>query len=127
MAVINTLVAKSTDVKAAALNLNAKAFEIRQTIAGVWDLKPSAVEAPESAFSLDMKNATDESVVGEGDDRVKVDERHFQPGGKYRSTFLSFRTGRVPANHLRYCEVIHTLRVSGARKMGDGYWLACST
>ena len=86
MAVINTLVAKSDNIGAAALNLNAKAFEARQTLAGIWDLKPTttAPPPPESTFQLDMKNATDESVVGEGDERVKVEEKDFMPGGKYR-------------------------------------------
>ena len=90
MAIINNtpLVAKSTDIHAAALNLNAKAFEVRKTIAGVWDLKPTAAKAPESAFNLDMKNDSGESVV-EGDDRVRVDDKHFQAGGKYRCKFTA--------------------------------------
>ena len=84
MTVINTLVARSTNVKEAALNLNAKAFETRRTLAGVWDLQPSdSTHAPESALMLDMKNESQESVVG-GDERLLVDERHFSPGGKYR-------------------------------------------
>ena len=84
MAIINTTVARSNNVRDAALNLNAKAFEFRQTLAGIWDLKPSASEAPESAFSLDMKNESGESVVGDGDERTKVHEKDFAPGGKYR-------------------------------------------
>lgn len=86
MAVINTTVARSRDVKDAALNLNAKAFEVRRTLAAVWDLKASAAEPPPTseAFSLDMKNESHESVVGEGDERVKVADVHFAPGGKYR-------------------------------------------
>ena len=86
MAIINTQVAKSNNVRAAALNLNAKAFEARQTLAGIWDLKPTntAPPPPESTFQLDMRNHTDESMVGEGDERVKVSEEHFMPGGKYR-------------------------------------------
>lgn len=93
MGVINTLVAKSVDTKAAALNLNAKANEVRQTIAGVWDLKPSSTTPPESAMNLDMKNDSTESVV-EGDERVKVQERDFQPGGKYRCTLRRFLVPR---------------------------------
>ena len=86
MAVINTTVAKSRDVKDAALNLNAKAFEVRRTLAAIWDLKPTSPEVPppEAATSLDMKNESSESVVGDGDERVKVDNVHFEPGGKYR-------------------------------------------
>lgn len=78
--------AKSSDIHAAALNLNAKVSEVRQTLAGVWDLKPSATAppAPESTFQLDMKNSSDESVFGEGDERVKVAEKDYMPGGKYR-------------------------------------------
>lgn len=92
MAIINTLVAKSADVHAAALNLNEKAYQIRQTIAGVWDLKPTVSEAPESAdaFSLDMKNDTHESVV-DGDERIKVLEDDFMPGGKYRCKYNAFQ------------------------------------
>ena len=85
MTVINTLVARSNDLKESALNLNAKAYETRQTLAGVWDLELSdSAHAPESTFSLDMKNDSVESVVGEGDERILVDERDFAPGGKYR-------------------------------------------
>ena len=86
MAVIHTLVAKSDNIRAAALNLNAKAFEARQTLAGIWDLNPTATAPPppESTFQLDMKNHIDESVVGEGDERVKVEEKDIMPGGKYR-------------------------------------------
>ena len=76
----------SCNVKDAALNLNTKAFELRRTLAAVWDLNPSGAEppAPEAAISLDMKNEGTESVVGEGDERVKVGNDHFAPGGKYR-------------------------------------------
>ena len=86
MAIINTAVAKSKDVKDAALNLNLKAFEVRRTLAAVWTLQSSRKEAPspESTFSLDMKNEGSESVIGDGDERVLVDKAHFAPGGKYR-------------------------------------------
>ena len=87
MAIIKeSAVALSHDVRDAALNLNIKAFEIRRTLAAVWDLKPTRPQPPppEAAFSLDMKNEGSESVVGEGDERVKVDNVHFAPGGKYR-------------------------------------------
>ncbi|KAL8705089.1 MAG: hypothetical protein Q9201_001772 [Fulgogasparrea decipioides] len=92
MAIIKNVVAKSNNTHAAALNLNAKTFELRQTLAGIWDLKPTATAPPppESCFQLDMKNHTDESVFGEGDERVKVDEKHFMPGGKYRSIVKLF-------------------------------------
>ena len=87
MAVISTLVAKSEDTRAAALNLNAKAFEIRQTLAGVWDLKPSNDDVPKDTLHLDMKNASHESVVGDNDERTKVNEQHYMPGGKYRCSY----------------------------------------
>ena len=89
MAVIKTLVAKSNDIKDAALNLNAKAFEVRRTLAAVWDLKPTgtAPPAPSESFSLDMKNESTESVVGDGDERILVDDVHFGPGGKYRCKY----------------------------------------
>ncbi|KAL8825654.1 MAG: hypothetical protein Q9191_004279 [Dirinaria sp. TL-2023a] len=92
MTAINTLVAKSDNIRAAALNLNAKTFEARQTLAGIWDLKPTAIAPPplESTFQLDMKNSIDESIIGEGDERVKVEEKHFMPGGKYRSIVKIF-------------------------------------
>ncbi|KAL9010457.1 MAG: hypothetical protein Q9173_004607 [Seirophora scorigena] len=92
MTIINHQVAKSSDIHAAALNLNAKVFEVRQTLAGVWDLKPSATAPPplESTFQLDMKNPSDESVFGERDERVKVAEKHYMPGGKYRSIVKLF-------------------------------------
>lgn len=88
MSITNTLVAKSDNISLAALHLNQKAFEIRQTIAGVWDLKSSTSEAPESASvsSLDMKNDSHESVVGE-DERIKVSAKDFMPGGKYRCEY----------------------------------------
>ncbi|MCJ1438955.1 hypothetical protein MMC27_008345 [Xylographa pallens] len=92
MAIVSTLVAKSRGVHDAALNLNAKAFELRQTLAGVWDLKPATTEAPDpkSTFQLDMKNDSGESVVGNEDERVKVETVHFAPGGKYRSIVKLF-------------------------------------
>ena len=86
MAVINTTVARSRDVASAALNLNTKAYEVRRTLAAVWDLKPTPSQPPpaEECFSLDMKNESEESVVDGGDERVKVADAHFRPGGKYR-------------------------------------------
>ena len=110
MAVINTLVAKSKDVNAAALNLNAKAFEIRRTLAGIWDLKPCGTEVPKDTIHLDMKNPTDESVIGEGDERVKVDEKHFMPGGKYRCLYLPSCLAHQFTNQLlSNCEALHSL------------------
>lgn len=86
MAVIKTTVAKSHDVKDAALNLNLKAYEVRRTLAAVWDVEATRAQPPppEAAFSLDMRNESSESIVGEGDERVLVDKKHFVPGGKYR-------------------------------------------
>ena len=85
MTVIKTTVAKSNDVKDAALNLNVKAYEVRRTLAAVWTLQSTRAQppGPEATFSLDMKNESSESVV-DGDDRVLVDKIHFAPGGKYR-------------------------------------------
>lgn len=85
MAIINTTVAKSQNVKDAALNLNAKAFEVRRTLAAVWDLKSTGTQPPPPAetISLDMKNPGGESVVG-GDERVRVPDHDIAPGGKYR-------------------------------------------
>ena len=86
MTVIKTTVAKSNDVQDAALNLNFKAYELRRTLAAVWNLQSTSAQspAPEATFSLDMKNEGPESVVGDGDDRVLVDQIHFAPSGKYR-------------------------------------------
>ena len=86
MTVIKTTVAKSHDIKDAALNLNVKAFEVRRTLAAVWNLAPTQGQppSPEAAFSLDMKNEGQESVVGGSDERRLVDKVHFAPGGKYR-------------------------------------------
>ena len=86
MAVIKTTVAKSQDVRDAALNLNVKAYEVRRTLAAVWDVDSTRAQPPppEAAFSLDMKNESSESVVGEGDERILVQRRDFAPGGKYR-------------------------------------------
>ncbi|KAF6227395.1 hypothetical protein HO133_008839 [Letharia lupina] len=92
MAVIKTTVAKSQDIKDAALNLNIKAYEVRRTLAAVWDVEPTRAQPPppEAAFSLDMKNESSESVIGDGDERVLVDKMHFAPGGKYRSIVKLF-------------------------------------
>ena len=90
MAIIKTTVAKSNDIQDAALNINAKAFEVRRTLAAVWNLKPTGTKPPPAAecFSLDMRNESTESVVGDGDERVKVQPVHFAPGGKYRCMLL---------------------------------------
>ena len=86
MAVINTTVAKSQNVKDAALNLNLKAYEVRRTLAAVWDVAPTRAQPPppEAAFSLDMRNEGSESVIGDSDGRLLVEKTHFAPGGKYR-------------------------------------------
>ena len=86
MSEVKTIVAKSYDVKDAALNLNVKSHEVRRTLAAVWNLAPTERQppSPEAAFSLDMKNEGQESVVGSSDERRLVDKVHFAPGGKYR-------------------------------------------
>ena len=86
MSEIKTIVAKSQDVKDAALNLNVKAYEVRRTLAAVWNVQPTRAQppSPEAAFSLDMKNESQESVLGNSDERRLVDNIHFAPGGKYR-------------------------------------------
>ena len=83
---INTVVARSQSVRDAALNLNQKAYETRRTLAATWKLSPTGSEPPpaEAAFSLDMKNEGEESIIDQGDERIKVDDAHFAPGGKYR-------------------------------------------
>lgn len=90
MTVVKATVAKSKDVKDAALNLNVKAYEVRRTLAAVWNLESTRAEvpAPEATFSLNMRNEGSESVVGE-DDRVLVDKMHFAPGGKYRCKLMA--------------------------------------
>ena len=92
MAVMKTLVAQSNNIKDAALNLNAKAFEVRRTLAAVWDLKPTSAipPSPEESITLDMKNDSGESVIGD-DERVKVDDVDFAPGGKYRCKSFLFQ------------------------------------
>lgn len=91
MVVVKTLVAKSHNIHDAALNLNAKAYEVRHTLAATWDLKPTSTKPPppEESFSLDMKNESSESVVGDEDGRTKVGDEHFAPGGKYRCTLYT--------------------------------------
>ena len=102
MTVIKTTVAKSTDVKDAALNLNVKAYEVRRTLAAVWNLGPTRAEppAPEATFSLNMRNEGSESVVGDHDERVLVDKIHFAPGGKYRCKLNSHRFHQVHIAHM---------------------------
>ena len=126
MAIVSTLVAKSHGVHDAALNLNAKAFELRQTLAGVWDLKPATTEAPDptSTFHLDMKNDSGESVVGDEDERVKVEAVHFAPGGKYRCMSSGSERFLLLMVAYSYCEALHSLRVPRFGKMGYGNWLA---
>ena len=87
MAVANSDVARSDDVKEAALNLNLKAYESRRTLAAVWDLRVQGNEKPpQSSFSLDIKNDSDESIMRDTDERVLVNPVHFGIGGKYRCT-----------------------------------------
>ena len=128
MSEVKTIVAKSQDVKDAALNLNVKAYEVRRTLVATWNLAPTQARppSPEAAFSLDMKNDEQESMVGGSDERRLVDKVHFAPGGKYRCK-------SVPVFLLQYASLtllssnrkaFHPLRVSKARGLGYGYWLA---
>ena len=128
MTVIKTTVAKSRDVKDAALNLNVKAYEVRRTLAAVWNLGPTRADppAPEAAFSLDMRNEGSESVIGEGDERVLVDKMHFAPGGKYRCklitiAFIEYRSLTWLRSN---CKDLHPLRVPALWALGYGYWVA---
>ena len=86
MSEVKTIVARSYNVKDAALNLNAKAYDVRRTLAATWNLGPTKAQppSPEATFSLNMKNEGQESVVGDSDERRLVDKIHFAPGGKYR-------------------------------------------
>ena len=128
MTVIKTTVAKSKDVKAAALNLNVKAYEVRRTLAAVWNLGPTRAEppAPEVASSLDMRNEGSEAVVGGGDERVLVDKMHFAPGGKYRckSITIAFIEYTLLIRFRSNCKDLHPLRVPNAWALVYGYWLA---
>lgn len=125
---IKTTVAKSHDVKDAALNLNVKAYEVRRTLAAVWDVEPTRAQppAPEATFSLDMKNESSESVVGEIDERVLVDKIHFAPGGKYRCKSLAIAFVQYTSLTLlcSNCKALPALRVPKAWELGHGYWLA---
>ena len=127
MSIIKTTVAKSNDVKDAALNLNAKAYEVRRTLAAVWNLAPTRAQppAPEATFSLDMKNESQESVSGD-DDRVMVDKIHFAPGGKYRCKSAVIALCRYASLILLYShrKALHPLRVPEPWKLVHGYWLA---
>lgn len=90
-------VAVSHDIREAALNLNAKAFQLRTTLAAVWDFNTGRVQslAPESAESFGAVNPGAESVVGT-DDRKKVDKAHYAPGGKYRCQWIFHITFQAP-------------------------------
>lgn len=127
MTIVKTAVAKSNDIKDAALNLNAKAYEVRRTLAAVWNLAPTRAQqpAPEATFSLDMKNESLESVNGD-DDRRLVDKIHFAPGGKYRCKSAVTALCRYASLKLLYShrKALHPLRVPEAWKLGHGYWLA---
>ena len=105
MAVLTTTVAKSNDVRDAALNLNVKAYEVRRTLAAVWNVQATKAQppSPESVSSLDMKSEGTKFVVGE-DDRMLVDKKDFAPGGKYRCESIkilnSFSTAYVFSQQL---------------------------
>ncbi len=128
MTVIKTTVAKSKDVKDAALNLNVKAYEVRRTLAAVWNLGPTRAEppAPEATFSFNMRNEGSESVVGEGDERVLVDKMHFAPGGKYRCKLIAIAFTKYTSLiwFRSNCKDLHPLRVPTVRTLVHGYWLA---
>ena len=85
-----TAVTLSKNAREAALNLNAKAFEVRQPVVGIWELAPTGAEPPpaESIGFFDVWDSEKtESVIGEGDERVLVAQKDFAPGGKYRCEF----------------------------------------
>ena len=86
MPIIDTLVNKSNDTKDAALNLNAKTFELRRTLAAVWDLNPTTSDLPSqhSTFSHDPGNEPSESYFAPSDERVRVQPHEFAPDGRYR-------------------------------------------
>lgn len=125
---IKTTVAKSQGTKDAALNLNVKAYEVRRTLAAVWDTEPTRAQppSPESAESLDMVNPGAENIVGEADERVLVDKSHFAPGGKYRckSRIIAFIQYTSLTSSCSNCEAIHALRVPKVWGLEDGYRLA---
>ena len=127
MSDIKTAVAESHNTKDAALNLNLKAYEVRRTLAAVWDLKPTPAQppSPEATFSLNMKNESQESVVGD-DERLLVDKAHFAPGGKYRckSILIAFLLYDMLMWLRSNCKALHPLRVPKAWKLGHGYRLA---
>ena len=128
MSDIKTAVAKSHNIKDAALNLNLKAYELRRTLAAVWDLKPTLKQppSPETTFSLDMKNEGYESVLGD-DERLLVDKVHFAPGGKYRcnSISIAFLLYDILMWLRSNCKALHPLRVpETAQQLGHGYRLA---
>ena len=126
MAVINTAVARSRDVEDAALNLNAKAFEVRRTLAAVWDLKPTAAKPPPASAvtSLNMTNESHESVVGEGDERIKVEDVHFAPGGKYRCKKALVTTKFLILTWISNRQAHHPLRIPETRPLVYGHWVA---
>ena len=128
MSEIKTIVTKSHDIKDAALNLNVKAHEVRRTLAATWNLAPTQAQppSPEAAFSLDMKNESQESVVGGSDERRLVDKVHFAPGGKYRGKGIAVFLLRYALLTLLSSnrKAFRPLRVPKARGLGHGYRLA---
>ena len=131
MSEVKTIVAKSHNVKDAALNLNVKAYEVRRTLAATWNLAPTQAQppSPEAAFSLNMKNEGQESVVGGSDERRLVDKIHFAPGGKYRCMSIAVLSlQHTPLTLLiSNRKAFHPLRVPKARGLGHGYRLAYQT
>ena len=128
MSEVKTIVAKSHNVKDAALNLNVKLYDVRRTLAATWNLAPTPAQppSPETAFSLDMRNEGQESVVGDSDQRRLVDKDHFAPGGKYRcKSIVVFLLQSTPLTLLSSNrKAFHPLRVPKARGLGHGYRLA---
>lgn len=86
---IETTVAKSLNITDASLNLKARAHEVRQTLAAVWNVQPTPAQPPkpEAAFSLNMINGGEENISNQ-DGRLLVDKVHFAPRGKYRCKLI---------------------------------------
>ena len=123
-----TRVAYSANVEEAAFNLNAKANELGNTIAGVWNLKPTDNNAaPESAFAHNPTNDLRESKIGQPDQdgRKKVDESDFMQGGKYRCKLCSIQyCGNILRLFSSHRESLYSLRISRSGRVCHGNRLA---
>ncbi|KAF2805958.1 uncharacterized protein BDZ99DRAFT_479970 [Mytilinidion resinicola] len=89
MPFINSRVDQSHDILSSASNLQKKDFELRNLVAGVWDLASAEEEPPAEAQWMKSINPGSESVVGE-DERTPVKPEDYAPGGKYRSIVKIF-------------------------------------